>query len=159
MNDSSKDTPCGECIPCGMVSETRLKQRKLSKETTCFTCNSVMSHKMNKIEVAPSFKSQMENYKKTARKWYEEHLVTKQMESNSELNNPNFVYESIIPNRNSNQTGRPGKRRGRQARTLQQQQQQQQPTNQNNNNNNNNKHHHSKSNCRNNYLELQQIKN
>ena len=39
MNGSSRDTPCEECMPRGMVSETRIKQRELSKETTDFNKN------------------------------------------------------------------------------------------------------------------------
>ena len=84
------------------------------------------SHEMDEVKVAPSFKSQMEAYKKTTRKRYEEHLATTQAERNSEFNNPNIACESIIPSKSSNQATRSSKRRARQAKNLKQQQQQHQ---------------------------------
>ena len=99
---------------------------------------------MDEVEVARSFKSQVEAYKKVTKKQYQENLATRQVESNSNFNNPIIVCESIILNRNSNQTCRSSKRMAREARTLQQQKK-----------NNNNKYHHSKRNS----LELLQIKN
>ena len=81
---------------------------------------------MDEVKVAPSFKSQMEAYKKTTRKRYEEHLATTQTERNSDFNDPNIACESIIPSKSSNQATRSSTRRARQAKNLKQQQQQHQ---------------------------------
>ena len=67
--------------------------------------NQPLSPEIGQVKVAPGLKSEMEAYKKTTRKRYEEHLATKHAEKNSEFNSPNIVCEKTIPNRDSNQTG------------------------------------------------------
>ena len=85
---------------------------------------------MYQVKVTPSFKSQMDAYKKRKRKRYEEQLATKQIErtiqNNSEFNHRNIVCESIIPENVHSSKGRQSKRRMRKDKALQKQQQQQQ---------------------------------